>query len=109
MNGETLLTFAADHSVFAGHFPGRPIVPGVLLLDAALHALAQAALAADPGPAPGPQTVWLIASAKFLSPVQPGETLRLCLDSTSPGSTRFSITGDGRKVASGTFVAGAGA
>ena len=109
MNSETLLTFPVDHPVFAGHFPGRPMVPGVLLLDAALHALAQATLAADPGTAPRPPTIWQVASAKFLSPVLPGETLQLCLESTSPGRARFSIAGDGRKVASGTFIAGDGA
>ncbi|HMR32228.1 MAG TPA: hypothetical protein PKA13_15790 [Geminicoccaceae bacterium] len=30
---------AADHPCLAGHFPGRPIVPGVLVLDHALRAI----------------------------------------------------------------------
>ena len=30
---------AADHPALPGHFPGRPIVPGVLLLDAVLQAM----------------------------------------------------------------------
>lgn len=32
----------ADHLSLPGHFPGRPIVPGVLLLDCVMHALQQA-------------------------------------------------------------------
>jgi 3-hydroxyacyl-[acyl-carrier-protein] dehydratase len=32
----------ADHPSLPGHFPGNPIVPGVLLLDGVLHALQQA-------------------------------------------------------------------
>ena len=106
MQGETTLTIATDHPVFAGHFPGRPIVPGVLLLDAALHAVAQAYQA------PGERTVSCsamrcqIASAKFLSPVQPGETLTISCTTTDKGQTRFEIAGGGRQVATGTFVFG---
>jgi 3-hydroxymyristoyl/3-hydroxydecanoyl-(acyl carrier protein) dehydratase len=33
---------AADHLSLPGHFPGSPIVPGVLLLDGVMHALQQA-------------------------------------------------------------------
>lgn len=33
---------AADHPCLPGHFPGSPIVPGVLLLDRVMQALQQA-------------------------------------------------------------------
>jgi 3-hydroxymyristoyl/3-hydroxydecanoyl-(acyl carrier protein) dehydratase len=66
MLSELALEFAADHPAFAGHFPGVPIVPGVLLLDAAVHALQAHGLA-----------VTGVASAKFLHPIRPGEKLRL--------------------------------
>ncbi|MDI1340533.1 hotdog domain-containing protein [Polaromonas sp.] len=98
----TTVCFAAGHPAFAGHFPGRPMVPGVLLLDAALHAAVQArqSAAEDQGRAVHCQ----IASAKFLSPVVPGEPLTIVCTPTAAGHTRFDISGIGRPVATGTFV-----
>jgi len=106
MQGETSLTIAADHPAFAGHFPGRPIVPGVLLLDAVLHAVAQAHHAGGASEAGGPTGRCQIASAKFLSPVQPGETLTISYARTDTGQTRFEIASSGRRVATGIFVFG---
>ena len=96
----TTVCFAAGHPAFAGHFPGRPMVPGVLLLDAALHAAAQARMNAGDGH----ELRCQITSAKFLSPVLPGETLTISCTPTPAGHTRFDISGDGRQVATGTFV-----
>lgn len=82
------LHIATDHPAFAGHFPGRPIVPGVVLLD-------QAQLLVE---AIGLQVCGL-AMAKFLSPVGPGEALWLDFES----SGTFTIRAENRKVASGRF------
>jgi 3-hydroxyacyl-[acyl-carrier-protein] dehydratase len=105
MRSETPLHIAPDHPAFAGHFPGAPIVPGVVLLDAAVHAAVQllrSCGASDQEPA----GAWAcsIGSAKFLSPVAPGETLTVCVDGTPAGSVRFEISCLGRKVAIGTLV-----
>ena len=116
MQVEASVTFAANHPVFAGHFPGRPIVPGALLLDAVLHAALQKLRASQhglpdvpftgpvTGPSDPPQAICQVASVKFLCPVQPGDTLLVsCLGSPS-GLTHFHITSQGRTVATGTFV-----
>jgi len=40
MRFETLRTIYADHPSLSGHFPGAPIVPGVVILDEVAAALA---------------------------------------------------------------------
>lgn len=97
MTGETVFVMPPDHPAFAGHFPGRPIVPGVLLLDAAVHALQQS----TPGAA---AQACHISAAKFLSPVGPGETLTLSCTRGAGGNTHFEIRSGARKVATGTLV-----
>ena len=92
------LIFAADHPAFAGHFPGRPIVPGVLLLDAALSAVR--------GQMPDAPAQCRISAAKFLSPVQPGEPLTLSWTAGENGQARFEITCGERRVATGVFAFG---
>lgn len=95
MHGAISVLIPADHPAFAGHFPGNPIVPGVVLLDAALHAI-QTGLG---------QTLlsYQIASAKFLSPVKPGETIHVRYENQGK-AIRFEISVGERKVASGTLA-----
>lgn len=86
------------HPAFAGHFPARPIVPGVLLLD---HALLLATRWKGRESAPG----WRVAQAKFFVPVGPSEPLRFVLQATPRGSIAFSVRlADGREAASGSLV-----
>ena len=62
---ETTLRFAADHPTAAGHFPGNPILPGALLLDAIWQAIA------------GSDRPCAVRQVKFLHIVRPGEALTL--------------------------------
>ena len=92
---KTLLTIAADHPAFAGHFPGMPIVPGVLLLDEAVHAI---------GLALGqPQQAWQIGSAKFLSPLSPGASVVIEHEMQANGSIRFDIVEGERRIVTGSI------
>ena len=93
------------HPALSGHFPGQPIVPGVLLLAHALEALlAQPAWAARVGTQPR------LAVLKFHAPVMPGSgvtTLRMQFDDVGT-RVRFEVRDvahDNRVAASGEWVA----
>lgn len=90
------LPIPADHPAYAGHFPSRPILPGVVLLDAALHAMSAQADMQD--------TTCQFKSVKFHSPVQPGEALSLHTTESPAGGFRFEIRCGERSVASGSVV-----
>jgi 3-hydroxymyristoyl/3-hydroxydecanoyl-(acyl carrier protein) dehydratase len=96
VSGETFSAPSAGHPALAGHFPGRPVVPGVVLLDEALRAIAAAT-----GLAPR-----RIVSAKFLSPVLPGEALLVCHEILPAGLVRFDIWAGARRVAAGSLAMG---
>lgn len=94
----TALRLAADHPAAAGHFPGNPIIPGALLLDAVVAAVAAAA---------GAPTM-VIRTAKFLRPVRPGAGLLLRWQAANPGAIRFEcrLTESDDLAAAGTLEPG---
>ena len=67
----------ANESFFQGHFPGQPIMPGVLLLE--VMAQVGGVLARKTAEGKGRPTVFLtgIEKAKFRRPVVPGDQLRV--------------------------------
>lgn len=85
---------AADHPSLAGHFPGNPIVPGVVLLDRVLAAVA----------APVGRPLAGIPNLKFLQPLRPdtpfdicwtlqGDSLRFRCESTQGSTTQIHVQG----------------
>lgn len=64
----------ADHPALPGHFPGRPVVPGVVVLDRVL-----AAIEAGHGPL-GPLR---LPQVKFVQPLLPGEAARIEIDAVA--------------------------
>ncbi len=96
------LVIAADHPAFDGHFPGNPVLPGVSLLAEVIEAIAaEPAFDAVVGPHP------VLAVAKFVSGVRPGDAVSLHLGTRGNG-VDFRWTGaDGAPAASGRFEAGA--
>jgi 3-hydroxymyristoyl/3-hydroxydecanoyl-(acyl carrier protein) dehydratase len=72
-----------DHPCFAGHFPGHPILPGVLLLERVM-ALARASLT-------DPLTGCTLSNVKFLSAVSPGDALQLQLTRMKSKGWQFTV------------------
>ena len=93
---EQVLIVAADHPALAGHFPGHPIVPGVVLLDEALVAIGTArGIALER---------CRLASVKFLYPVTPPATLTIRHRATG-SIIDFTVIDGARTVASGRVEA----
>ena len=74
-SGTAEYTLRGDESFLRGHFPGQPILPGVLLVEGAAQ-LAGVIAQCDPGVPPLRELkLTAIRSAKILGMVQPRETI----------------------------------
>lgn len=67
-----VFTIGLDHPALAGHFPQQPVVPGVVLIEAAIAPLIQGG------------RVTCLEEAKFLAPVQFGEPVTVTVTGASP-------------------------
>jgi 3-hydroxyacyl-[acyl-carrier-protein] dehydratase len=72
-------TFGGDEYFFAGHYPGFPITPGVLLCEAAMQAGAVLLSSRVPAGA-GVPVATRMNDVRFKRPVRPGETIELEVD-----------------------------
>ena len=85
----------ADHPCLPGHFPGRPLVPGVVLLERVIEAIEAAH---------GPLDGLRLPHVKFLQPLRPGEEARIELEGAAP-RWRFRVLRGVDVLATGEVVA----
>jgi 3-hydroxymyristoyl/3-hydroxydecanoyl-(acyl carrier protein) dehydratase len=94
MTFEICRAIPADHPSLAGHFPGEPIVPGLVILDEVAAALAK----------------WRkhcqltgVRAVKFVLPLKPEQPFIICLTATNDGEREvdFCCHVEGRMVVEG--------
>jgi 3-hydroxyacyl-[acyl-carrier-protein] dehydratase len=95
---------------FQGHFPGRPIMPGVMIIEALAQAAGVLAVTSL-GEAQAGKLVYFmsIENAKFRIPVEPGVLLRLEVEFVQKRSSVCKFAGratiDGKLAAEANFTA----
>jgi 3-hydroxyacyl-[acyl-carrier-protein] dehydratase len=95
---------------FPGHFPGRPVMPGVLILEAMAQTAAILARVSTDGVAEG-KYVFLVGATdcKWKKQVLPGDVLRIEMRSVKKRRPLWILEGevtvDGKLVASATISA----
>ena len=101
MNPERRCAIPADHPSLAGHFPGDPIVPGVVILDEVVRAFQ------DWRP---DQRLIGMPMVKFLAPLRPEQPFTVRFVESGSDRVRFECVRDnGQPLAQGyLLLAGAG-
>ena len=96
MSFEVVRTIGADHPSLPGHFPGAPIVPGVVILDEILAAFAE--WRED-------SRVSVVRRVKFLVPLKPEQPFTICLsaDKDRKGEVDFCCRVKDRVIVEGRF------
>ena len=89
------LCVSADHPAMPGHFPGRPIVPGVLILDL----VAEDWRTQNPGMA-----LRGLQKMKFLNALAPGERFDIVWSQQKNGKVSFTAFCGDKRFATGQFL-----
>ncbi len=98
----TSFAIPADHPSLPGHFPGRPLVPGVVVLERVIAAVASECLAMGMS---GPPQSLRLPQVKFVQPLLPGETASIELQRVAtPLRWRFRVLGSATLIASGEIA-----
>lgn len=102
-------TLKGDEAFLEGHFPGHPLLPGVIMIES-LAQLGGVLAQSDRGNNPLKNVrLTAVRQFKILGSIPPGQTLTIHAkrDAVMPGLVQISgeiLTSDGTKLASGSIV-----
>lgn len=85
----------ADHPSLQGHFPGNPIVPGVVILNEVVRLIEQQITN---------RSVVGIRSVKFIKPLRPGREVVLSVDEKGSDALNIVCEHNGGVLVKGQFV-----
>ena len=95
MTHERVVSISPDHPALPGHFPGHPVVPGVLVMDEVIETLRECLGQA--------LIVTGLPSVKLSSPLLPGERLTIELEQDAADRAAFTCRVGHRTVAAGSI------
>ncbi|MEK6633769.1 MAG: hypothetical protein AABY94_10635 [Nitrospirota bacterium] len=95
MKHERVVSISLDHPALPGHFPGHPVVPGVVILDEVIETLRLQAGQA--------LVVTGLPSVKLSSPLLPGQLLTIEIEQDEADTAVFTCRVDQRVVAAGSI------
>ena len=95
---------------FQGHFPNRPVMPGVMIIEAMAQTAAALVVYSSGGTAEGKLVYFMsIDGVRFRKPVVPGDTLRVHVSRIQRRGNVWKFGGEGKVagvlVAEATFTA----
>lgn len=95
---KALKNVTINESHFVGHFPHRPVMPGVMMLEAMAQTAALLVFA-DPGALRDPDAILHVAGmhgARFKRPVEPGDQLVMYVEIRSHEADVYKFKGTAR-------------
>lgn len=95
---------------FQGHFPGRPIMPGVMIVEAMAQTAGILVVKSMNAEGSGKQVLFMtIDNARFRAPVTPGDVMHIKVAKKQQRGPVWKFSGivevDGKKVAEADFAA----
>jgi 3-hydroxyacyl-[acyl-carrier-protein] dehydratase len=101
VKGSAKKKLTGDEYFFEGHFPGRPVMPGVLIVEA----ISQAAMVVLDS---GGLKLKGVEKIKFRQPIQPGDVILINVEVLSSENDEYTVKGEvlleGNLAASGNII-----